>query len=255
VHQRGKPPPSGRKQGLVGRGSLFGKGSLWESLVVLLGASLGGQSQGDIIAVGLAKDNFSLVNDIHIILKLGNVEALLLLDVLADNLGDGDVLGHAVLDWLWGSNINLDVQWDSDKGDLERLGLVFLMTVLVLTSSVVVTITRGLAGGDLHGLSFGLICDLGGGGNQGLWLGDIVVGADLPWLDLGGLLADSSDLLVAVFIVYDNLDGQSLWSSLGGESRDAHLSVDAGVGVPAVDLGLVAIPGVWGSSSQGWQEE
>lgn len=228
---------------------------MWEGLVVLLGASLSWECQGDIVAVGLAKDDLSLVDDIDVVLKLGNVEALLLLDVLADDFGDGDVLSHTVLDWLWGSNLNLNVQWDSDKGDLERLGLVFLMTVLVLTGSIVVSVTRGLASGHLHGLSFGLISDLGGGGNQGLWLGDIVVGADLPWLDFGGLLADSSDLLIAVFIVYDNLDRQGLWSSLGSEGWDAHLSIDAGVGVPAVDLGLVAIPGVWGGSSQSWQEE
>jgi len=227
---------------------------LANGLVVLLGASLGWKGQGDICTVWLAKNNFSLVNCVGVILKLGHIEALLLLDVLADNLSDGDVLGNTVLDWFRGSNLNFDVQWDSDKGDLERLGLVFLMTVLVLTSTIAtVTVTRSLAGGHLHGLSFGLISDLSGGSNQSLWLGDVVVSADLSWLDLGGLLAHGSDLLVAVFIVNNLLDWQGHWSSLASKGWDANLSIDTGVGIPAVNLWGIAIPGV--GSSQGWQEE
>jgi len=220
---------------------------------VLLGAGLGWEGQGDIIAVGLTENDLSLVNSVGVILKLGNIEALLLLDVLADNLSDGDVLGDTVLDWFWGSNLNLNVQGDSDKGDLERLGLVFLVAVLVLTGTVVVTITGRLAGGHLHGLGFGLISDLSGGGNKSLWLGDIVVGADLSWLDLGGLFADSSDLLIAVFIVNDLLDWQGHRCGLAGEGWDTDLGIDAGVGISAVDLWAIAISGV--SSSQSWQEE
>ena len=102
---------------------------------------MGWEGQSNIIAVWLAQNDLSLVNSVGAVFKLGNIEALLLLDVLADNLGDGDVLGNTVLDWLWGSNLNLNIQWDSDKGDLERLGLVFLMAVLVLTATVVVTIS------------------------------------------------------------------------------------------------------------------
>jgi len=222
---------------------------------VLLGAGLSWEGQSDIIAVGLAKDNFSLVNDIDIILKLGNIEALLLLDVLANNLGDGDVLGHTVLDWLRGSNFNLNIQWDSDKGNLVRLGLVLLATKLVFASAIMVTVARSLAGSDFHGLTFGLIGDLGGGGNQSLWLGDIVVSADLPWLDLGGLLADGSDLFVAVVIVNNHLHGQGLWGGLSCEGWDTHLGVDTGVCVSAMDLGVVSISTVWGSSSQSWHKE
>lgn len=220
---------------------------------MLLGASLGWEGKGDIIAVWLAQNDFSLVNGVGVILKLGNIEALLLLDVLADNLGDGDVLGNTVLDWFWGSNLNLNVQWDSDKGDLERLGLVFLVTVLVLTATVVVTITGSLASGNLHGFGFGLISDLSGCCNQSLWLGDIVVGTDLPWLNLGGLFADSSDLLIAVFVVNNLLDWQGHWCGLAGEGWDTDLSVDTGVGISAVDLWSIAISGV--SGSQSWQEE
>jgi len=102
---------------------------------------LGWEGQSDIIAVWLAQNDLSLVNSVGAVFKLGNIEALLLLDVLADNLGDGDVLGNTDLNWVWGSNLNVDVQWDSDKGDLERLGLVFLMAVLVLSGTIVVTIS------------------------------------------------------------------------------------------------------------------
>ena len=85
---------------------------------------------------------------------------------------------------------------------------------------------------------------LGGLGSQGLLDRLVLVGADLPGLDLGGLLADSADLLVAVVIVNDLLDVKGDWGDLAGEGRHAHLGVDRGVGVTAVHLGGVPVPGV-----------
>merc|ERR1719411_1447120 len=119
--------------------------------------------------------------------------------------------------------------------------------------AVGVAVAGRLAGGDLHGLDLGLVGDLGGPGGQGLLLGHVVVGADLPGDDLGGLLTDGPNLLVAVVVVDDDLDVQGHGGGLAGEGGHADLSVDAGVGVPAVDLWGVAVAGV--GSSQGWQEE
>jgi len=49
------------------------------------------------------------------------------------------------------------------------------------------------------------------------------VGADLSLDVLGGLLAHGPDLLVAVVIVDNILDGQNNRGGLGGESRNANL--------------------------------
>jgi len=82
---------------------------------------------------------------------------------------------------------------------------------------------------------------LGGCGDQSLWLGDIVVSADLSWLDLGGLFANSSDLLIAVVIVNNHLDWQGHGCGLAGEGWDTNLGIDTGVGISAVDLWTIAI--------------
>jgi len=225
-------------------------------LVVVLGAGFGGEGQGDIVALGLAEDDLGLVDGVDVIHELGNVEALLFLDVLADDLGDGDVVGHAVLDGLRSSELNLNVKWDGDEWHLVGLGLVFLATVLVLAGAIVgLAVTGWSAGGDLHGLGLGLISDLGGGGSQSLLDRLVVVGADLPWLHPVGLLADGSDLLITVLVVDHFLDGQGDWGHLAGEGWDADLSVDAGVGVSAVNLWFITVTTAGVSSHQGWQEE
>ena len=128
---------------------------------MLLGASLGGEGESDVVAVGLSQNDLGLVDGGGGVLKLGNVEALLLLDVLADNLGDGDLLLDADLLGLWSSDIDRDLEGLSHQGNLEALGLVLLVAVLVLTATIVGLAVAGrLAGGDLHGLGLGLIGDL-----------------------------------------------------------------------------------------------
>ena len=127
-------------------------------LVVLLGAGLGGEGEGDIVAVGLAQDNLGLVDGGGGVLELGDVEALLLLDVLADDLGDGDLLVNADLLGLGSSDIDGNLKGLGHQWDLERLGLVLLVAVLVLAATVsLVAVAGGLAGGHLHGLGLGLI--------------------------------------------------------------------------------------------------
>ena len=95
-------------------------------------AGLGGEGEGDLVAVGLSEDDLNLIDGVDAVLKLGNVEALLLLDVAADDLGDHDGLGHAVPDWLRGGDLNADNKGDGDEGDGVLLGLVLLSAELVL---------------------------------------------------------------------------------------------------------------------------
>ena len=125
-------------------------------------ASLGGQSQSDSVAVGLSQDDLNLVNGVGAIFEFGHIEAFLFNNVSAFDFGDGDLLGHAVLDGFGDGDLDGHVQGDSDKGDSVGLSLVLLTTVLVFSSSVVVTVSGGAAGGHLHGLGFGLISHLNG---------------------------------------------------------------------------------------------
>ena len=63
-------------------------------------------------------------------------------------------------------------------------------------------------------------------------------------------------MLVTVVIVFNNLDGESNLFLNVGESGYANLSVDRGVGIPAVVLGTIAIGwGVVGESHQRQQSQ
>ena len=129
-------------------------------VAVGLAAGLGREGEGDGVAVGLAEDGLDLVDGVGAVLELGHVEAPLLDDVLADDLGDRDLLGHAVLDGLGHGDLDVDGQGLGDEGDAVGLGLVFLAAVLVLTGAIVIAVARGPACGDLHRLSLGLVGDL-----------------------------------------------------------------------------------------------
>merc|ERR1712117_448695 len=222
LHANARSPKKGRRSLNWFRETELGKRykrATMLFLVVLLGAGLGGEGEGDIVAVGLAQDNLGLVDG-----------------------GGGDIDG---------SLKGLGHQWD-----LERLGLVLLVAVLVLAATVsLVAVAGGLAGGHLHGLGLGLIGHLGSLGSKGLLDRVVLVCADLPGLDLGGLLADSADLLIAVVVVDDLLDVKGDWGDLGGEGWHAHLGVDGGVGVTAVHLGGVAVPSVGLGGDQGRCQE
>lgn len=227
------------------------------SLVVSFFASLGGQSQSDSVAVGFAQDNSDLVNGVGSIFEFGHIEAFLFNNVSAFDFGDGDLLGHAVLDGFGDGDLDGHVQGDSDKGDSVGLSLVLLTTVLVFSSSVVVTVSGGAAGGHLHGLGFGLISHLGGGSRHGFFLLDIVIGTDFTGNNGVGLLADSSDLIVAVVVIHNVLHVQDDGGGLGGEGGDTDLSVDAGVGVSAVVFGAITIRrgGVVGKGQKGQKSQ
>jgi len=214
-------------------------------------AGLGGEGEGDLVAVGLSEDDLALLNGVGAVLELGDVEALLLLDVTADNFGDLDGLGHAVPDGLGSGNIDADDEGGVDQGDGVLLNLVLFLAVLVLSGvGVGAAVAGSVARGDTHALGAGLGGHLGGGGWERFSLPDVVVGADLPLDVLGGLLADGPDLLVAVVVVDNILDGQNNGGGVGGESRNTDLSIDGSVCFPAVDWSWgIAIS--WGMVGKG----
>jgi len=209
------------------------------------GAGLGGEGEGNLVAVGLSENNLNLVNGVGSIFKLGNVEALLLLDVLADNFGELDGLGDAGLDGLRGSDINVDNEGCVDKGDGVLLGLVFVLAKLVLSGiGIRAAISGSVTSSNSHGLALGLRGHLCGGGGECLRLADVCVCADFLLDLLGGFLTDCPDLVVAVVIINNILDSQDDGGGSGGESGHAHLSVDGCVCFSAV---------CWGRSiSIGW---
>merc|ERR1719220_1665665 len=162
-------------RGVVDRGSVVdsmvggavdNRDGVGDHLVGLLPASLGVEGEGDLLTAGLSDDDLLLVNGVGGVDELGNVEALVLNLVLALDLSDGDVLGHA---HLLGGRVGkaaLHGERGSDKGNLVGLGLVLLVADLVLTVVGVgsVSVGRGLdsTSGDLHGLGLLVVGDLGG---------------------------------------------------------------------------------------------
>jgi len=211
-------------------------------------AGLGGQSKGNSVAVRFSQDDFDLVDNIDGINKFGNVEAFLFDNVFADNLGEDDVFDDAGLDGFGVGQIDGDVKGSVDKGDFVSLGLVFLTAVLVFSSSVVISITGGFAAGDLHGLRFILISHLGDSCGEDIQFGSIAVCAEFVLVD--GLSDNTvgSDLVITVIVILYFLNSQGDGGGLGGESGHADLSVDRGVGIPAVDLWTVC----WGMMSVCW---
>ena len=181
-----------------------------------------------------------MVNSVGSINKLGNIEALVLNLVLTLNLsdlnglGDTDLLGGRV-----GEHTGL-LKGDSDKGDLVSLGLVFLTAHLVFSLAISllmsISISSSSTSGHLHSLRLLIISDLGGGARGDNLFLLIHIGADLSLNDGGCFLADGEDTVKAVVIVYDLLDCKSDWGHLLSKGRYADLSINRGVGVPAVKL-------------------
>ena len=217
-------------------------------LIVGFLAGLGGKGKGNSVAVRFSQDDFDLVDNIDGINKFGNVEAFLFDNVFADNLGEDDVFGDAGLDGFGVGQLDGDVKGSIDKGDFVSLGLVFLTAVLVFSCSVVISITGGFAAGDLHGLRFILISHLGDSCGEDIQFGSIAVCAEFVLVD--GLSDNTvgSDLVITVIVILYFLNSQGDGGGLGGESGHADLSVDRGVGIPAVDLGTVC----WGMVSVCW---
>ena len=209
-----------------------------------LAAGLGVEGEGQLLTAWLSNDDLLLVDGVGGINKLGDVEALVLNLVLAHNngdlkgLGDTHPLGVGVSQ-LAGLLLGL-----SDKGDPVGLGLVLLTAVLVLSLPVAGgSVPAGVAGGHLHGLGLVSKGDLGGGAVSDNILPLVLKGADLPLYELGGFLAHGQDSVEAVVFINHLLDFQGDRGHLLGEGRHTNLSVDGGVGVPAVVLRGVPVAG------------
>ena len=114
---------------------------------LVLGAVLGGEGEGELLAAGLSQDNLLLVDSVGGVLELGHVEALLLNLVLAldlgdlNGLGDADLVGGGVGQ---GAGLLLGL---SDQGHSVGLGLVLLSAVLVLAMTVAGGTVSGWAAG------------------------------------------------------------------------------------------------------------
>jgi hypothetical protein len=226
------------------------------SLVVGFFAGLGGQGEGDRVAVRFTQDDFLLINNVGSINKLSNIEANIVDFVSAGNCGDNDVLDDTGLDGFGVGQLKSNIEGFGDKGNFVSLGLVFLTAVLVFTSTVVIAITGGFAAGDLHGLRFIGISHLGDGSGQVRDKRGIAVGAEFVLLNgiSGG--TDSYDLVITIVSILNDLNGQFDGGNLGGESGHTDLSVDRGVGIPAVVLGAVAVcGGMVGKSHQRQQSQ
>jgi len=218
-------------------------------LVVGFLAGLGWQSKGNSVAVRFSQDDFDLVDNIDGINKLGNVEAFLFDNIFADNLGEDDVFDDTGLDGFGVGQIDSDVKGSVDKGDFVSLGLVFLTAVLVFSCSVVIAITGRFAACDLHGLRFVLISHLGDLSGESCQQWAVAVCAEFVLVGGLGDGTDSSDLVITVIGIFYFLNSQGNGGCLGGESGHADLSVDRGVGIPAVDLWTVCC---WGMVSVCW---
>ena len=145
-------------RGVVDRGSVVdsmvsgvvdNRDGVGNNLVVLLPAGLSVEGEGDLLAAGLPDDDLLLVNGVGGIDELSNIEALVLNLVLALDLRDGDVLGDTDLLGDRVGKAALDCEGSSDKGNLVRLGLVLLPTILMLTRvwmSITTTVARFWSG-------------------------------------------------------------------------------------------------------------
>ena len=201
---------------------------VWGGGVVGLGASLGGEGEGDLITLWLSNDGFDLVNNILSINKLGNVETSVLNLVFALDFSDLDGLGDTDLLGGWVGEGARDLKRIGDQWNLVSLGLVFLMTHLVFSgiTGVSISISSSSTGGNLHGLRLVLIGDLGGCA----WSGDILllidIGTDLSVNCGGSLLTDGQNSVKAVVFINDLLDSQCDWGHLISEGWNTDLSID-----------------------------
>ena len=219
---------------------------VWTLAVVRsLLTDLGIQRQLHIITFWISDDGLDLLHGVGGVNKLGHVEARVLDLVLALDFGDLNGLGHTDFLGSWVRKRAGDLEGGGDQRNLVSLGLVLLTTDLVFSlavSLVTIAIASSSTGSHLHGLGLVLVGHLGGGAGGGHGLLLVHVGADLSLHDGGGLLAHCQHTVEAVVVVHDLLDGQGDGGHLVGEGGDADLSVDGGVGVPAVELGGVSVP-------------
>jgi len=205
-------------RGLIG---LHRVGLLSVAVVDLL-ADLLGEGQLDSGAVGGTELGDALLDDLDVILDLGDGDALVLGQVLAGDPGQGDGLVDTGLDGLGVGNSDGGVGGGDDGAVVASL-LGDLLAVVVAVA--VVAVSGGwLAHGHHLGVADPLEGDLDslGGGLLGLLL--VVVDADLVLDNLDALRADGSGDVIALLDVNDLLDGKLNWGADSLESWGANLS-------------------------------
>jgi len=214
-----------------GSGRVDGSRSIgdWLNVVGLLGISvvdllahLLGEGQLNGGAGGGSQLGDALVDDLDVILDLGDGDALVLGQVLAGDSGQVNGLVNTGLDGLGVGNSD----GGEDGGDDWAVVASLLGDLLAVVVTVaVVSVSRGWLAHSHHlGVADPLEGDLNslGGGVLALLL--VVVGADLVLDNLDALRADGSGDIVALLSVNDLLDWELNWSADSLESWGADLS-------------------------------
>merc|ERR1712168_1747333 len=194
------------------------------------GAGLGWKGEGDPLTAGLSNYNLLLFNSVGGISKLGNIEALVLNLVFTLHLCDFNSFGDT---HFLGSRVGQlagNLKRSSDKGDLVSLGLVLLTADLMLSLSISISmrlaVSRRSTRSHFHGFGFFIISDLCGCARGYHILSLILIGADFPLHNSGGLFTDGEDTVEAVVIVNNLLDCKSDRGHLLSKGRDTDLSID-----------------------------
>ena len=227
---------------LVGVG-IFGM-SVSEFLADLLG-----EGKLNSLAGGGSKSSNALLDRDNGILNLWDGDALVLNEVSAGNSGEEDGFVDTGLNWLGVRDGDLGLD-NGDNGYIVGGLLGDLLAVVVAISvsgisgslamvSMSVSVLGGLA--DSHHLDINNLLErnLNGLGGGDLFLGLVRVGADLVIDLFDGLSADGSGDIIALLLVYDDLDGKINWGTGGDNGGGAHLGRLDNVKYGAVVLGVL----------------
>jgi hypothetical protein len=212
-------------------------------------ADLLGEGKLDSLAGRGSKSSNALLDRDNGILDLWDSDALVLDEVSARNSGEEDGFVDTGLDWLGVRDGDLGLDNGNNGyivggllGDL--LAVVVAISVSGISGSLAmvsmsVSVLGGLADShhlDIDFLHEGNFDGLGGGD---LFLGLVRVGADLVIDLFDGLSADGSGDIIALLLLYDDLDGKINWGTGGDNGGGAHLSGLNNIKYRAVVLGVL----------------
>lgn len=214
-----------------------------------LDADLLGEGKLDSLAGGGSKSSNALLNSDAGILNLGDGDALVLNEVSARNSGEEDGFVDTGLDGLGVGDGDLGLD-NGDNGYIvaSLLGDFLAVVVAISVSGVsgslsMVTMSISVLGGlaDSHHLGLALLHE---GNFDGLGGGDLFlllvrVCADLVIDLFDGLSADGSGDIIALLLVYDDLDGQINWGTGGDNGGGAHLGGFNNINDGAVVFGVL----------------
>ena len=219
-------------------------------------ADLLGEGKLDSLAGGGSKSSNALLDRDTGILDLWDGDAFVLSEVSAGDSGKEDGFVDAGLDWLGVRDGDLGLD-NGDNGDVVASLLGDLLAVVVgwgvsvsgisgpLAMMMSVSVLGGLA--DSHHLGVALLLE---GNLNSLGCGDLFlllvrVGADLVINLFDGLSADGSGDVIALLLLYDDLDGEVDRGTFGDNGGGAHFGGFNDIKNGAVVLGLlIAIAGL-----------